>query len=145
MTPSTKGRYGLRILIELAVRYGNGPVLAESVANAQGISAKYIRVLVGHLKNAGLVRVTRGPHGGIQLARPPDSITALEAVKALEGPILAVPCASEADKCARAGSCAAQDLWLEASAAASRVFASRTLGDLARREREYRDTLSYQI
>ncbi|NMB77089.1 MAG: Rrf2 family transcriptional regulator [Myxococcales bacterium] len=145
MTPSTKVRYGLRILIELAVRYGSGPVQAETVAQAQGISAKYIRVLVGHLKNANLVRVSRGPHGGFQLARPPESITALDALKALDGPVFSPPCAQTAIHCLRAGSCAAQALWNEAFAAATSVFSSHTLDELARREREHREVPSYQI
>jgi Rrf2 family protein len=145
MNFSTRGRYGLRILIELAARYGNGPIQAETVARAQAISVKYIRVLVGHLKNAGLVRVTRGPHGGIQLARPPKSISALEAIQALEGPVFTPPCARTADPCARAGNCAAQDLWSKAFGAASRVFSECTLDELARREMELHETLSYQI
>jgi Rrf2 family protein len=98
---STKGRYGLRVMVELASRFGHGPVLVEDIAKNQEISGKYIHVLVAGLKSAGLVCAVRGPNGGYKLTRSPANITALD-VSALEGKSAPVQCVADASYCARA-------------------------------------------
>jgi Rrf2 family protein len=85
MKVSTRGRYGLRVMIELAAQYGNGPVLVDGIAKNQEISGKYIHVIVSGLRSAGLVRSVRGPNGGYELTRSPSRITALDVISALEG------------------------------------------------------------
>ena len=73
MRVSTKGRYGLRIMVELALRHGSGPVLVTTIAQNQDLPGKYIHVLVGGLKAAGLITAVRGPNGGLELARIPPA------------------------------------------------------------------------
>jgi Rrf2 family cysteine metabolism transcriptional repressor len=130
MKVSTKGRYGLRVMMELALQYGRGPVLVADLAQAQDLPPKYLHVLLGGLRAAGLVRTLRGPNGGYELARDPGSITALEVVEALEGKIeLAAP---------RKGHqiSATQELWEAATAAMAQVLGSSTLAALADRHRQ---------
>lgn len=85
MKPTAKVRYGLQLMLELALRHGSGPVLIPVVAERQQLPAKFLHVLLGSLKAAGLVRATRGPSGGCELARSASAITALEILEALEG------------------------------------------------------------
>jgi Rrf2 family cysteine metabolism transcriptional repressor len=132
---STKGRYGLRLMMELASKYGSGPVLAEVVANNQGFSSKYIHLLANSLRAAGLVRAVRGPSGGYELARIPSSITALDVITALEGQNAAAECVRDVSRCDRAGGCAARDLWCEVTSAMNGVLSGITLEQLAARQR----------
>jgi Rrf2 family protein len=135
MKVSTKGRYGLRIMVELAVRYGSGPVLVTSIARNQDLPQKYVHVLVGGLKAAGLVTAVRGPNGGLELARDPSRITPLDVVEALEGRLSAVDCTSDPDTCARAGDCVARDVWCDLARAMEASLRRRTLADLAEQVR----------
>nr|WP_320131476.1 Rrf2 family transcriptional regulator [uncultured Holophaga sp.] len=136
MKMSTKGRYGLRVMIELALNYGRGTILVDAIALNQGISGKYIHVLVGALKSAGLIKAVRGPNGGYELTRDPSTITALEIIQAMEGEIAPVECSREASACPRGASCVARELWTDAGEAMARVLAARTLADLAARQQE---------
>ncbi|MGE5257982.1 MAG: RrF2 family transcriptional regulator [Hyphomicrobiales bacterium] len=131
---STKGRYGLRVMVELASRFGRGPILVEEIARTQEISGKYIHVLVAGLKSAGLVRAARGPNGGYELTRSPAIITALDVVSALEGKSAPVQCVADASYCPRAGRCAARDVWCEVAAAVDGVLSNLTLEQLAMRQ-----------
>jgi Rrf2 family cysteine metabolism transcriptional repressor len=132
---STKGRYGLRVMIELASQYGNGPVLTETIATNQGISGKYIHILAGGLRVAGLVRAVRGPSGGYELTKKPSSVTALDVITALEGQTAPVDCVSRASFCSRATRCAARDLWCEVASVVDRVLGGVTLDHLAAQQR----------
>ena len=85
MKVSTRGRYGLLLMIELAHQFGRGPVLVGTIAERHELPAKYLHVLMGSLKAAGLVKVLRGPSGGCELARHPSRITALAVLESLEG------------------------------------------------------------
>lgn len=135
MKVSTKGRYGLRIMIELALRHGSGPVLVPDIARSQDLPAKYVHVLVGGLKAAGLVTTLRGPAGGLELAREPARITPLDVVEALEGRIAGVDCTLDPARCDRAAECVAREVWGEMAAAMSQALARHTLLDLAERVR----------
>lgn len=137
MKMSTKGRYGLRVMIDLAENYGRGPILVEAIAARQGVSAAYIHVLVGGLKAAGLLRGVRGRSGGYEIARPPSAVTALDVVEALEGKVSMVDCAGvDPSTCSRSGRCVTQELWADVGASMSSVLAARTLADLAERQAE---------
>ena len=107
---STKSRYALRAMLELALREGTGPVQLREVAKAQHISAKYLeQTLAIPLNHAGLVRTERGPSGGYRLAKPAGAITALDIVEAVEGP-LQNPRVSRPDvRCERSSACAARE------------------------------------
>jgi Rrf2 family protein len=135
MKMSTKGRYGLRIMLELALQAGRGTIGVESIAASQDISASYIHVLIAGLKRAGLVRTVRGPSGGVELARPAESISSLDIVHALEGELMAVECQDSRAGCPRAPTCVARDLWCEVSQAMETVLARVTLEELASRHR----------
>jgi Rrf2 family protein len=136
MKLTTKGRYGLRFMMELAEHYGSGPVLVETISKNQNISANYIHVLVTSLKTAGLVRAVRGPNGGYELARDPASITVSVIIESLEGTTSLVDCASNPCSCPRFDGCAARELWSEVDAAVNAVLTTRTLADLAERQRD---------
>ena len=88
MRISSKGEYGLRALFDLAQRYGEGPIQSHDIHQRQGIDENYLNQILILLRKAGLIESVRGPQGGHRLARPPAQITLLEAVVALEGPIL---------------------------------------------------------
>lgn len=88
MRLSIKGDYGVRAMLDLAERYGQGPIQSESIAARQEISESYLDQLLSLLRRAGLVRSTRGPHGGHELARPAAEITLTQILTALEGEFL---------------------------------------------------------
>ena len=85
MLISTRSRYGLKLMYELALRFGAQPVFLKDIASAHSISEKYLSKLVIPLRGAGLVSSFRGAHGGYALAREPRSITVREIVQVLEG------------------------------------------------------------
>ena len=97
MKMSTKGRYGLRVMMELANNHGKGPTTIDLIAKHQGISGKYIHFLMTGLKSAGLVRTIRGPNGGFELAKDPSTISALDVVSVLEGWKAPVECVENAE------------------------------------------------
>jgi Rrf2 family transcriptional regulator, cysteine metabolism repressor len=134
MKVSTKGRYGLRVMMDLSASYGAGPVLVDAIARRQEISGKYLHVIMGGLRSAGLVRTARGRNGGYTLAKPPAAITALEVVSALEGRCAPVDCVGDASACARSGRCTARDLWCDVAAAIDGVLRGVTLADLSSKQ-----------
>jgi Rrf2 family cysteine metabolism transcriptional repressor len=143
---STKGRYGLRVMMELAGNFGNGPMLVDVIAKNQGISSKYIHLLATSLRSAGLVRTVRGPSGGYELAKNPSSITALDVVSVLEGRSAPVECVVDASSCQRADHCAARDVWCDVASAVDGVLSGLTLAELSARQRsKQEETLSYCI
>ncbi|MDD5306189.1 MAG: Rrf2 family transcriptional regulator [Deltaproteobacteria bacterium] len=146
MKVSTKGRYGLRVMLELALQHGQGPVLVDTIARNQEISGKYIHNLVAGLKSAGLVRTVRGPSGGYVLAHDPKDITIRQVFEALEGKVSPVACVNDRGSCTRADHCAARDLWGDLAEAMDGVLEKVTLAELATRQRVKNDgPTSYQI
>jgi Rrf2 family protein len=142
MKGSAKGRYGLQFMVDLALQAGRGPVLVDSVAERQSLPAKFLRVLLGSLKSAGLVKVQRGPSGGCELAKHPSHITALQVLEALEGRMGAVEVKAGATPAARAIS----ELWNRSTEAARDVLRSTTLADLAARQQALEvDSQGYSI
>lgn len=131
MRVSTKGRYGLRVMIELARHFDSGPVPVEIIAANQEISSKYIHVLVKGLRLAGLLRASRGRGGGYELARKPSSITALDIITALEGVCTPVHCVCRSDSCPRNASCRARGLWQDLARSIDDVLSRYTLEQLA--------------
>jgi len=127
---STKARYGLRAMVELACREGEGPIQLREIARAQAVSPKYLEQLTIPLRNAGLVHSERGPNGGYWLAKPARQITALDVVSAAEGPVALLDCIGQAAACKRSPGCAARRLWTKVSAAVSDTLAEVTLADL---------------
>ena len=130
MKGSAKARYGLQFMVDLARPGGRGPQQVEAVAGRQALPPKFLRVLLGPLKAAGLLRVQRGPNGGCELARHPSHITALEVLEALEGRLGAPALPPDATSGARA----VRDLWNRSTEAARSVLRATTLADLAARQ-----------
>jgi Rrf2 family cysteine metabolism transcriptional repressor len=120
---STKGRYGLTIMMELAAKYGEGPQSLKSIAERNGLSEHYLEQLVAPLRNAGLVKSIRGAYGGYVLSKEPDQITSGDVIRILEGPISPVDFTEEDDPAKR-------DLWLRIRDAIANVLDSTTLADL---------------
>jgi Rrf2 family cysteine metabolism transcriptional repressor len=132
---STKVRYGLRGMIELACRYGQGPIQLGTVADNQQISAKYLHAVMQQLRIAGLVRTVRGAHGGFELNRDPSKITVLEVIEAIDGPIAVVDCVVNDCAFLRASPCVANEVWCDITTAIREVIEAQTLADLAARVR----------
>ncbi|GGN55147.1 MULTISPECIES: cysteine metabolism transcriptional regulator CymR [Oceanobacillus] len=124
MKVTTKGRYGLTIMIELAKEYGQGPKSLKSIAHENNLSEHYLEQLAAPLRNAGLVRSVRGAYGGYKLAKEPTEITAGDVIRVLEGPITLVE-GIEEEKPAQ------QALWLRIRDAIRGVLDHTTLKDLA--------------
>ena len=143
MKLSTKGRYGVRLMIDLATRYGEGPILLREIAKREEISEKYLSNLVNPLKATGLVEATRGVHGGYVLAKPPDEITMQEIVEVLEGPFCLVDCVEKPAACNKTARCIAHDLWKETAEGMARVLKKYTLADMAARQKAKRDSLTH--
>jgi len=143
---STRGRYGVRLMVALALNYGNGITLLRDVSRREGISEKYLGQIIIPLKNAGLVTSQRGSHGGYALAQPPEAVTVKDVVEAIEGKIAAVLCVNDPQACARATSCVATGVWKKLSEDIERSLSTFTLGALARQARELATTdASYEI
>ena len=128
---STKGTYGLRAVVELAARYGEGPVSLSAVAAEQGISEAYLEQLMRSLKNAGLVTTVRGKTGGYSLTREPTEISVGEVLRALEGSTNVVDCiGSGANVCEKACTCSARPLFLKLQCRINAVLEETTIGEL---------------
>lgn len=135
MKISTRGRYGVRLMLELAAHYGEGILLLKNIAEHQQISEKYLWQMINPLKAAGLITSVRGAKGGYTLAKPPSAITMKDIMSVLEGSLCLVDCVDNPAACERSPSCVSRDLWGEAS----RIFTSKleavTLADMLERQR----------
>ena len=134
MRLSTKGRYGLRALLDIAQQQEKGPVAIHTIAQRQNLSGRYLEQLLIPLKQAGLVKSVRGAQGGYILGRSAANITVGDVVRILEGPIAPVDCVSEVnpDDCGRAEYCATRHVWSRLRESISEVLDSYTLDDLMR-------------
>jgi len=132
---STRGEYGVRMMVELARHHGSGPISLAEMADHESLPRPYLEQLVVSLREQGLVTSTRGAHGGYQLTRDPAEIKMGEVLRALEGPIAPMVCASEdpahAGICERMGFCNVNHLWTTVRNAISTALDSITLADLA--------------
>jgi Rrf2 family protein len=133
MKISTKSRYGVRLLLDMASHYQKGPVNLTDVATRQGMSVKYLEQIIIPLKKAKYVTSLRGPKGGHMLARPPEDITIGEIVALLEESSSLVDCSDRPESCERAGICLTRDVWLEAAKAMFDKLNSITLADLLKK------------
>jgi len=144
MKLSTRTRYGIRAILELAENHGKGPLQLKIIASHQDISAKYLEQLMAILKSAGLVRSVRGSKGGYILAKPPNQIKLNDVFSCLEGPVTTVECVESENYCARAADCVARGLWAQLQQAITTVLQSVTLQDLLDRTKDGK-TIDSQI
>ncbi|MCO4340953.1 Rrf2 family transcriptional regulator [Staphylococcus agnetis] len=139
MKISTKGRYGLTLMIALAKRQGTGCVSLKTIAEENQLSDLYLEQLVGPLRNAGLIRSVRGAKGGYELKMPADEITAGDIIRLLEGPITIV-------ERMESESPAQQQLWLRMRDAVKDVLDQTTLQSLAEyHEKDYLEGYMFYI
>jgi Rrf2 family cysteine metabolism transcriptional repressor len=135
MRISTRGRYALRAMVDLAQHGDQGPVSRQDISERQDISADYLAQLFMHLQAAGLVEGVKGPGGGYRLARDPALVRPGDVVRAVEGPVAVVhctlPCPDEDPACKRVDRCVTHLLWRRVSDAVTEVLDSVTLRDLA--------------
>lgn len=124
MKISTKGRYGLTIMIELARKHGDGPTSLKVIAQTHNLSEHYLEQLIAPLRNAGLVKSIRGAYGGYVLAKEPNMITSGDIIRVLEGPISIVEGIENEEPAKR-------ELWNRIRDAVKEVLDTTTLEDLA--------------
>jgi Rrf2 family transcriptional regulator, cysteine metabolism repressor len=145
MKLSTRGRYGVRLMLDLALHHGNGPVLLKDISKRQGISQKYLWNLISALKTAGMVKSMRGAHGGFTLAKEPAEIVITEILRVLEGPLCLVDCVENPAVCERAPGCVARDIWCLASKSISQSLESVTLAKMVEGHRSKGTPVEYDI
>ena len=133
MKISTKGRYGLRIMTDIAVNGQKGCVSLKDIAEREHLSEKYLEQIIGKLTKAGLVESVRGAKGGYHLTRSDEEITVEDILKATEGSLAPVACAEDEGRCQNYCDCVTSFIWTEIYKATISVVSSITLRDLAER------------
>ncbi|MDP8222533.1 MAG: Rrf2 family transcriptional regulator [Candidatus Lernaella stagnicola] len=136
---STKGRYGLRALIDLAMNSTGRPILLGDIANRQGISKRYLERLFTQLRSGGVIRSVRGASGGYILNREPKDIRVSEVVEILEGPIKPVDCITNSQICTRQTQCVTHALWEKLGVLIREELAHVTLEELRAKQVEISD------
>ena len=136
MKLSTRGQYGTRALLELSIRYGEGPVPLKDIAQSQQMPLQYLAHLITPLVTAGIMRSTPGARGGVWLARSPQEIKLSEVIGLLEGSIAPVECVNDPKCCPRSELCVTRDIWSELKNVMNGVLESTTLQDLVERQKE---------
>ena len=126
--------YGVRALVELAMRYGSGPVQTAVIAYRQGIPESYLERLMSELNKSGFVHSRRGPQGGHSLARPPQHVNLYEIMRELDGNASPLDCLSLPTDCMFAGCCAQKEIWQTVEDSIQQVLEGTTLAHLAERQ-----------
>lgn len=147
MKLSTRSRYGVRALLELAINYNKGPLQIKTIADREKISNKYLEQIVSALKTSGLVLSVRGPKGGYVLAKPPEEIKLSDVFAMLEGPLTTFDCLIDKSYCTRCGDCLTKNIWLKMQEAINGVLDAITLQDMADDAAKHKEgqTQTYQI
>ena len=145
MKLSTRSRYGLRAVLELAIEYGNKPMQIKKIADREDISSKYLEQLMSTLKSAGIVRSVRGPKGGYFLAKPPSEVKLSHVFLALEGPLITADCVDHPEFCVRCTDCVTRQVWTEIHDAMMSVLESQTMEDLVKKTSMDQKITDYQI
>ena len=134
---STKGRYALRSMLDIARQSVNGTVKIKEIAERQNISVKYLEQIVSELSRAGLLNSKRGPNGGYSLTRPPEDYTVNSILNVTEGNLSIVQCVSDKEyACERYDGCATVKLWSKINDTIAEVTDSIPLADLLEWDRE---------
>ena len=130
MRMSTKGRYGIKAVIELARCYGKGPVCVRELASRAGISATYLEQLIQRLRECEVVVSVRGAYGGYKLSKAPNEIFVGRVLRALEGSVAPVICADEGFVCDNAEACVEAYLYRRIRESIDEVIDQMTLQDM---------------
>jgi Rrf2 family protein len=129
---STKGRYGTRLMLNLALHYNEGKeaVVLKNISKEEDLSIRYLEQIIIPLKINKLVKSVRGAGGGYTLAKDPSQINLCEIIEVLEGSCALVDCVEDPDSCERMTECATHEIWCEASELLQKYFESKTLQNL---------------
>ena len=130
MKMSTKGRYGSRAMVDLALHYNEGPISLKAISERQNISVRYLENIMTSLVAKGIINSTRGKKGGFTLARPPKEVLLGEIIAAVEGSISPVKCADDPKTCRRSDFCETRYVWVEMKDAMNAILDSTTLQDM---------------
>lgn len=131
MKLSTKGRYGLRSMVDLALHYDNGSALLKDIAKRQEVSMKYLDHVIKPLREKGYIERIKN---GYRLSRPPEKINCLEVLNAVEGTLAPVNCVDNAEFCTRRNTCPTINVWREIKRSVEGVLERKTLKDLAEKK-----------
>ena len=135
MKISTRGRYAIRLMLDLAMNDADHYITIKSIAERQEISSKYLEQIISILSRAGFVKSVRGAQGGYKLARPAEEYTVGMILRLIEGSLVPVACMDDdPNQCSRCESCVTLDVWKKIDAAVSAVVDSVTLADLVTKE-----------
>ena len=145
MKITTKGHYGLRSLIDVALHQAKGPVTLNDIATRQSISVKYLWQVINPLKASGYLTVTRGVNGGYVLGQRPEEITMLDVLTTLEGPVSILKCLTRENECNRIHSCVARTVWKEVNNAVEAALSNITLAEVLRRHKHSSEVDNYAI
>lgn len=141
MRVSTRGRYGTRLMVDLAQHFTDGPIPLAQIAKRQDLSAKYLEQLIILLKGAGLIRSARGRRGGYMLARKPEDISVGEIVETLEGRLAVVDCVTDPELCYRSPECPTREIWVGVTDVLKNQLFSLTLQDILRKSESLEELL----
>jgi Rrf2 family protein len=136
MKLSTRTRYGVRLMVDLALKHRQAPIFLKDIANSENISEKYLSLIIIPLRRVGLVTSIRGAHGGYRLAKDPSEITLKEIVDVLEGDCSLVDCVKNPAACPRVLICASHDIWATIGGKISETLSSVTLDMLVKMNQE---------
>lgn len=138
MKISTKGRYGLRAMVDIGAHSQEGCVCIKNIAQRQGISENYLEQLIAQLKKAGLVQSIRGANGGYVLTRKPEEISVGDVLRALEGDLQLTECVSNPEGCGNisCNDCVTKNVWEKISESINEAADSITLGELVDQKKE---------
>ncbi len=141
MILSTKGRYGLKAIFELALNYGLGPVSLKKIAEKYDISESYLEQLFAKLKKSGYIDTVRGPQGGYFLSNKPEEITVGMILRTLEGDITTSECISK-EVCSRESICATRVIFEKIENSINNVIDNITLADMCEERKTNLDKLT---
>ncbi len=143
MKLSTKGQYGTRALLDIALHQEEGSVPLRDIARRQQIPLPYLNHLITPLIGGGIMRSTRGVRGGVSLAKSPKEVKLSEVIGLLEGSLVLVKCVTDPAACNRSEFCVTRDIWSELKVAMDGVLESTTLQDLIDRQRKKEQPMYY--
>ena len=148
MRISTKGRYAVRVMLDLAVNNTGEYIKVKQIADRQGISEKYLEQIIAILNKAGFVKSTRGAQGGYRLSRDPAEYTVGQILRLTEGSLNPVPCldgcGGEVD-CLRYDTCETVEVWKQLADAINGVVDNVTIADLAEKHAKRMESMNYMI
>ena len=130
MMISTRSRYALRALIDLARHYNGTPVLLKDIAGREGISQRYLENIFTRLRSAGILKSSKGRNGGFYPARTPEQICLLDIVESLENNTSVCSCIDEPERCGKSDRCVSREAWAAVNESFRRSLASVCLSDL---------------